>query len=223
MKKILPRLRSILWVVALVGMTFTSVATAYIVFAPDTWPKPFYLVYRYPILAEAPVENASASGAEGATDAHASTSSGHAAPAVSAPAQAAVEPQTPHPSAPLEIRPGQGIMVDTGTKIVNLVDPTGRKYLRATIVLEFAPTDLTFYTIPEEERALFLESFQHEANVKLPVINDVIISLLASQTFESVYTAEGKEALRKTIMSTINHQLPEYNVIFVYFTEFVVQ
>jgi hypothetical protein len=27
-------------------MALVSVATAYIVFAPDSWPKPFYLMYE---------------------------------------------------------------------------------------------------------------------------------------------------------------------------------
>ncbi len=127
------------------------------------------------------------------------------------------------PSAPLEIRPGQGLMIDTGSKIVNLVDPTGRKYLRVGIYLEFAPTDLRFYTMPEEEKALFITTFEEDINNKMPIINDVIITLISSKTFDSVYTADGKEILRKELLDTVNTQLHEYRVIFVYFTEFVVQ
>jgi len=114
-------------------------------------------------------------------------------------------------------------MVDTGTKIVNLIDPSGRKYLRVGIVLEFAPTDLRYYTMEVEEKTAFITTFNEEVNARLPIMNDVIITLLANQSFESVYTAEGKENLRKSLMDTINTQLPEYRVIFVYFTEFVVQ
>ncbi len=139
--------------------------------------------------------------------------------AASAPVEAAVVPLT----AQLEMKPGEGIMLDTGSKIVNLLDPTGRKYLRVGIVLEFAPNDLKYFTMTEEEKTLFLEEFNKELNVKLPVINDVIITLLSNQTFEAVYTAEGKETLRKQIMDTINSKLPENKIIFVYFTEFVVQ
>jgi len=127
------------------------------------------------------------------------------------------------PTTPLEVRPGQGLMVDTGSKIVNLVDPSGRRYLRVGIVLEFAPTDFAYYVMEAEEKNLFLEHFNQEINAILPVINDIIITKLSTQTFESVYTAEGKEALRQMIMDTINKQLPEQHVIFVYFTEFVVQ
>jgi len=103
------------------------------------------------------------------------------------------------------------------------VDPSGRRYLRVGIVLEFAPTDFAYYVMEAEEKNLFLEHFNQEINAILPVINDIIITKLSTQTFESVYTAEGKEALRQMIMDTINKQLPEQHVIFVYFTEFVVQ
>ena len=114
-------------------------------------------------------------------------------------------------------------MVDTGTKIINLVDQTGRKYLRVGVVLEFAPPDPAYFSMVEEEKAAYLTTFNENMELKLPVINDIIITLLSSQTFESVYTAEGKEMLRQKIQEQINKQLPEYNVIFVYFTEFVVQ
>jgi hypothetical protein len=46
---------------------------------------------------------------------------------------------TPAPEAAHEIIPGEGIMLNMSTKIINLVDPTGRKYIRVTIVAEFAP------------------------------------------------------------------------------------
>ncbi len=127
------------------------------------------------------------------------------------------------PPALLEIRPGQGLMFDTGSKIVNLIDPTGRKYLRIGIVLEFAPTDLAYYTMPAEQKTLFEEEFSKEITLKQPIINDAIITLVSSKSFDSVYTAEGKEQLRKEILEKINQQIPEQRVIYVYFTEFVVQ
>jgi flagellar basal body-associated protein FliL len=211
MKKILgllPKIGLAIVVLMMAGITFFM---AYIMFAPDTMPKPFYLVYS--------VADPQAAISEQTT------------PAENAPAEKAVqEPHTaqdaPAESAPvasLEIRPGQGLMVDTGSKIVNLIDPTGRKYLRVGIVLEFAPTDLKYYTMASEEKAAYITTFEEDVKSKLPIVNNTIITLLASKTFESVYTAEGKENLRKDIMNTINIQLPEYRVIFVYFTEFVVQ
>jgi flagellar basal body-associated protein FliL len=191
-------------------MTGITLFMAYIMFAPDSLPKPFYLNYADDTLA---AEGEATPPAE----APPATTGGHTSAEV-----AGSEGSMPI-SASLEIRPGEGIMIDTGTKIVNLIDPTGRKYLRVGIVLEFAPTDLRFYTMPHEEKVAFVTTFEEEMNAKMPIINDVIITLLSNQTFEGVYTASGKEELRTTLLNTINTQIPEQRVIFVYFTEFVVQ
>ncbi len=198
--KLLPKILMGLGGLIIVGV---NLAIAYIMFAPDNLPKPFYLMY-----ATAPGEvagdPASVVGSEN--------------PEV---AQAAEGTPVAEPT-PVLSR-GQGFMVDTGTKIINLVDQTGRKYLRAGVVLEFAPQDPAYFSMTEEEKTTYETAFNDEMALKLPVINDIIITLLSSQTFESVYTAEGKEALRGKILEQVNNQLPENKVIFVYFTEFVVQ
>jgi flagellar basal body-associated protein FliL len=217
MKKIfaiLPRIAIVLAILPLLGI---NLAVAYIMFAPDAWPKPFYLTYQFPAQTAAE-EAAAAENTEHTSDepvAHA------AAPEEGSESSSTGEETAP--VVPLEIRAGQGLMVDTGTKIVNLVDPTGRRYLRAGIVLEFAPTDLRYYTMVAEEKTLFVEEFNTEITALLPIMNDVIITALSTQTFETVYTADGKELLRSQIMDTINAKFPEQRVIFVYFTEFVVQ
>ncbi len=179
------------------GITFFM---AYIMLAPDEWPKPFRLVYIIPTPAPETVAHAAEPETEGV-----------------------ILPTEPPPAAEVEIRAGQGLMVDTGTKIVNLSEPSGRRYIKVNIVLEFAPTDLEYYTMPQEEKDVYLTAFFEEINAKQPVMNDLLITLLSSQTFESVYTADGKEMLRQQITDLINTRLPEYRVIFVYFTEFVVQ
>jgi len=56
---------------------------------------------------------------------------------------------TPTPAAteeskPADVKPGQGIMLDTSTKIVNLADAGGKKFIRCTATLEFAPNDAKF-------------------------------------------------------------------------------
>lgn len=222
MKNVLSILKTVGMTLAIVLITAMSIANGYIIFAPDEWPKPFYLSYRYPVVPPNDGEATSESHAPAAQApaAQKSTGTSHAAEGETKTEGASHEPA---PAASVEIRPGQGIMIDTGTKIVNLIDPTGRKYLRATIVLEFSPTELAYYTMEAEEKTLYLEEFNADVNIKLPVINDIIIQMLASQTYDSVYTAEGKEELRGKLMETINTQLPEYRVIYVYFTEFVVQ
>jgi len=222
MKNVLGIVKTVALTIAVVLITALSIANAYIIFAPDDWPKPFYLSYRYPIVP--PNEGEATGGAEKPVEAPVTEPGGstnHAAPVATTGGEGGEAPAVP--AAAVEIRPGQGIMIETGTKIVNLVDPTGRKYLRSTIVLEFSPRELSYYNMAAEEKTLYLEEFNAEVNLKLPVINDIIIQMLASQTYDSVYTADGKEQLRNKLMETINSQLPEYRVIYVYFTEFVVQ
>ena len=58
---------------------------------------------------------------------------------------------------------------------------------------------------------------------KKPIIDDLLNTLLASKTFDKVYTVEGKDALRQDIVLRINALLPQQKLMFVYFTEFVVQ
>ncbi len=192
MKNILSLIPKILLGFALFILVVTNLAIAYIFFAPDTFPKPFYPLY--------------------------------ALPQEITPAAAAEEEHTEGEGLdPSTLHPGQGLMVDTGSKIVNLVDPTGRKYLRVGVVLEFAPHDPAYFEMNEEEKHAYVTTFNQEMESRLPIINDILITLFASQTFEKVYTAEGKEKLRQQIKELINQQLPEFHVIAVYFTEFVVQ
>jgi flagellar basal body-associated protein FliL len=198
--KLLPKILMGLGGLIIVGV---NLVIAYIMFMPDSFPKPFYLMY-------------------GTTP---GVAAGAVVPGEVAPDGSSVPAEEPtvvaEPTPVLER--GQGFMVDTGTKIINLVDQTGRKYLRAGVVLEFAPKDADYFSMTEEEKTNYETAFNDEMALKLPVINDIIITLLSSQTFESVYTAEGKETLRQKILEQVNNQLPENKVIFVYFTEFVVQ
>jgi flagellar FliL protein len=113
-------------------------------------------------------------------------------------------------------------MIDTSTKIVNLAEPGGKKFIRVTATLEFAPP-AGFSGLPEEEKTAELSTFTTEINSKIPVLDDTIVTLLSSKDFASVYSTEGKDTLRQEIMDAINTRLPEYKVIYVYFKEFVMQ
>ncbi|HEX2978694.1 MAG TPA: flagellar basal body-associated FliL family protein [Anaerolineaceae bacterium] len=193
MSKILNILGIVVRVLAIIVLLFSSVfsmATAYIMFMPDTFPKPFYLQYAYPT---------------------------EAVPVVEAPEQeAAPEANTG------ELQPGQGVMIDTGTKIINLVDPTRKQYLKVTVVIEFAPDNPDYESLPEEEKSAYLANFNTELSAKLPVIDDVIITLVSTKTFDDLYTAAGKESLRLEIKDQISQRVPEYQILSVYFTEFIV-
>ena len=194
--KILKVLNTITQVILLLT-AFVSLITAYVVFAPDELPKPFRLVYDY-------------SGA---------FTTPSAAVAASEPAAEA----TSAPEAAHEIIPGEGIMLNMSTKIINLVDPTGRKYIRVTVVAEFAPDNPEYESLPEEEKIAYLTEFEEKLNSRLPIMDDTVITLLSTKTYEELYTAEGKEKLRTEIMELLSQKLGDLHVIAIYFTEFVVQ
>lgn len=179
------------------------IAMAYIMFAPDTFPKPFGLVYA-------------TQSSQGTTN--------------SAETQAQQVVATEVPT--VVIMPGDGIMETMSTKIVNLAGTTSNQYIRVTIVLEFVPavvastevattssgegSSTTTTTDPNAELQTAIED-------RMPMMDDIVITLLSSKTYSDLYTAEGKEKLRGEIMDAINTKLPEFHVMSVYFTEFVVQ
>lgn len=179
-----------------VCIALLCIAMAYIMFAPDSFPKPFLLQYATP---------------------NSQTSS--MMDLIYGQPSAAPEP-TPTPVT----LPGNGVMVDMSTKIINLADTSGRRYIRLTVVLEFAPGPQIESSEKEGEGTVDPNAaLKADIDTRMPLMDDVVITLLSTKTYESLYTAEGKEILRREIMDAINARLPEFHVISVYFTEFVVQ
>lgn len=226
MKKMLPTLKYIFTGLAAVSILTTmgiNLLMAYIMFAPDDMPKPFYLAYQ-----TAGMPSAQSPDAAHQNDDAASHS----------PEQASVPTTFINFD---EVHPGEGIMLPTGSKVANLADPGGRKYIKIDIVLEFAPNDATYYELVAESHTAdsggggghdegeaspldtYIQEFTIEINDLMPAINDSLLTLISSKTFEQINTADGKEHLRVEIMELVNSRLSEYHVIAVYFTEFVVQ
>jgi|WetSurMetagenome_2_1015567.scaffolds.fasta_scaffold205921_2 flagellar basal body-associated protein FliL len=193
--KILNLVLKILLIVLIGVTTLLSLTMAYIMFAPDSFPKPFYLNYSYP---------------NGGS---------------STPNEVVVVVPTPTPT----LEPGKGIMYNTGSKIINLNEPNGRRYIKVSITLEFEPHVAAVEkpaTGGGEGAAPTVDpstAFQTEISAKAPIIDDIIISLISQKKFDELYTADGKEKLRKEIMDQLNSSLPEYRIMSVYFTEFVVE
>jgi len=192
--KILKILNIITQVILLIT-AFVSIFTAYIIFAPDELPKPFRLQYQYETAFTTPVSEAT---------------------------EPAVGEATPAPEAHNYI-PGEGIMLNMSTKIINLVDPGGRRYIRLTVVAEFAPDNPEYELLPEEEKTAYLTLFNEKLNSRLPIMDDTVITLLSTKTYEDLYTAEGKEKLRMEIMEILSKKLVDLHILSIYFTEFVVQ
>lgn len=220
-------------VIVFLSTAVTNLLMVYIIFGPDDMPKPFYLMYYLPGQSpQLPVATQPTLSPEEANTPKTSTNN---------------ETGTSHTenenfTSSGSIEPGSGVLLDTGTKIVNLADPSGRTFIKTTIVLEFEPDDLEAYQDDEpvaqeggggEEGAAaastttvsqaYITSFKDRLTTKLPVVNDIIITLLSTKKFDQIYTSEGKETLRQEVIQAVNSRLTGYKVIQVYFTEFVVQ
>jgi flagellar basal body-associated protein FliL len=90
-------------------------------------------------------------------------------------------------------------------------------------VAEFAPDNPEYELLPEEEKTAYLTLFNEKLNSRLPIMDDTVITLLSTKTYEDLYTAEGKEKLRMEIMETLSKKLVDLHILSIYFTEFVVQ
>jgi flagellar basal body-associated protein FliL len=230
---ILKTVAIVLAVIVFLMTAITNLLMVYIIFAPDDAPKPFYLMYYLPGQSpQVPVASETTPAASG----NKTGESGSQSNTTKSGTSTASEGGSSQPVS--NVMPGTGVLLDTGTKIVNLADPSGRTFIRTTIVLEFAPNSPEYFddsvvqasgggegssaaTMTHKEA--YTTSFKEELTTRLPVVNDIIITLLSTKKFDQIYTSEGKETLRQEIIQAINSRLHDYKVIQVYFTEFVVQ
>ncbi len=90
--------------------------------------------------------------------------------------------------------------------IANLADEDGKRYLRATLQVEF-----------------FGAKVPAEFASRLPQIRDLLLTLFTSKTFAEIRTPQGKALLREEIINRMNRVLRKDLVKAVYFTEFIVQ
>ncbi len=89
--------------------------------------------------------------------------------------------------------------------VVNLSDPTGKRYLKLGMEVEVS-----------KDVASLIKS-------QSPKIRDAVIVLLAGKTFADISSAEGKVLLKAEVASRLNQILGGSYVVRVYFTEFVVE
>jgi flagellar FliL protein len=107
---------------------------------------------------------------------------------------------------PPPVEPAVGALAPLDPFIANLADEDGKRYLKATIQVEF-----------------FAAQLPEGWNSRLPQIRDLLLTLFTSKTFAEVRTAQGKAVLRDEIINRVNRALKEDQVKAVYFTEFIVQ
>ncbi len=99
-----------------------------------------------------------------------------------------------------------GQLVTLDSFVVNLADPMGRRYLKATMDVEVASA-----------------SVAEELTAAMPKVKDTLLLLLSSKSFEDISSMDRKIELKNQIVDRLNQILGKGKVRNVYFTEFVVQ
>jgi flagellar FliL protein len=99
-----------------------------------------------------------------------------------------------------------GEMVKLETFLVNLNEPKGNRYLKASIQLEIAD-----------------DKIKSELDRRQAQVRDIILQLLSSKNTQELQASDGKFRLREELLSRINALLVNGAVSKVYFTEFVIQ
>ncbi len=111
------------------------------------------------------------------------------------------------PTARRQQAPGNiGPMVDIEPFIINILDDSGTRYLKAAITLEMnSPAAV------------------EETRLRMPQLQDAILLLVGNKTFGELADLHGKLQLRSELRERLNGILTNGRVEKIYFTEFVVQ
>ncbi len=107
---------------------------------------------------------------------------------------------------PEEVPEAVGEMFAMKPFVVNLADPKAKRYLKIQMSLEVESVEAL-------EKITKLE----------PRLQDIVIMMLTSLSFEEVMTPEGKLRIRDELHERFSQVTRPYKVINIYFTEFVVQ
>jgi flagellar FliL protein len=103
-------------------------------------------------------------------------------------------------------QPQVGAMLALDPFVGNLADEDAKRYLKATLQVEFFDS-----TVPEE------------FNERAPQMRDLLLTLFTSKTFAEIRSPDGKAVLREEIINRMNRALHKDLVKAVYFTDFIVQ
>ncbi|PNU21127.1 flagellar basal body protein FliL [Geothermobacter hydrogeniphilus] len=99
-----------------------------------------------------------------------------------------------------------GPMVNIESFIVNILDDSGTRYLKAAMTLEVT-SDKTV----------------EEINQRMPQIKDAILLLIGNKSFSELQDLQGKMQLRAELSAKLNDLLKSGQIKRIYFTDFVVQ
>jgi flagellar protein FliL len=113
----------------------------------------------------------------------------------------------PAQAAPEETAPKYTVHLESFT--VNLADPQDSHFLRISIDVGIGK--------------LLKASKEGESDFPTARVRDAILPVLASGKGDVLVTPQGKEELKKEILSALQQKVPEIDARDIYFTEFLVQ
>lgn len=105
-----------------------------------------------------------------------------------------------------EEKPAVGALLPFDPFIANLADEDGKRYLKATLQVEF-----------------FAQQVPPDFGARMPQMRDLLLTLFTNKVFSEIRTPQGKALLRDEIINRMNRTLNKDVVKAVYFTEFIVQ
>ncbi|MBX5492252.1 MAG: flagellar basal body-associated FliL family protein [Chloroflexi bacterium] len=121
-------------------------------------------------------------------------------------------------------RAATGFLLPTRERIVNLADAHAMRYLKVSIVLELVdPAGKLAVPKSGEEYKKKQEELAKELRGPLTLIDDQITVILSAKTTTELMSPEGKQQLRDELRERLQRLLPEYRLVGVYFTDFIIQ
>jgi flagellar FliL protein len=101
----------------------------------------------------------------------------------------------------------EGEMFPLDPFVVNLADPKGKRYLKVKITLELDASP----------------NAKAKADKLVPKMQDMVIMMLTSLSFEEVMAPEGKIRIKEELLERFNQILRPDRVKNLFFTDFVIQ
>src|SRR6476661_4221033 len=98
-------------------------------------------------------------------------------------------------------QPAVGALLPLDPFIANLADEDGKRYLKATLQVEF-----------------FASQVPPDFNARVPQMRDLLLTLFTNKLFSEIRTPQGKALLRDEIINRMNRTLNKDVVKAVYFT-----
>jgi flagellar FliL protein len=105
-----------------------------------------------------------------------------------------------------ERSPKETVIYSMEPIVVNLFDPTGKRYLQIRLAFELKD-----------------KKMEEEIKINDPKIRDVIISTLSTKTPEDVLQPEAKDLIKNELLQKINSALGEEAISNIYITQYIVE